>query len=483
MKNLFDNGSTSTSVKKLSAYVKPKPSGLSKDQDDCWSEKAVKSLVKKLKKSKLIEELEKALATQDPLTHCVYIPRSVDGRLQVSQRKCLPHVVYCRIWRYPEIVSPHQLRSVPHCIYPFSKKLDNVCVNPFHYEKIETPEVPPIVIKTKEEGTLQSSNLLMNNRFQLLNKKPSEWLKKIMTGYEREDGQVPNCELPLDSDDSAHYCETSVLSESAASAPPTPSLEDTSSSLNPRTEHMLSKQFSEKGESDVAVMEAALLDYAVEKSLTLEDNQKNPKLVAVEYREPPFWCTVAYYEHSQRVGDLFFGSGLQVCIDGFTNPSTDSGRFCLGLLSNSNRTVDVVEARRQIGRGCRFYTCGNEIYLECLSDQAIFVQNANCNRRHGLHLATVCKIPSRCALCVFKKDEFAYLVEKCVPFGFEAVYALTRLCSVRFSFIKGWGSKYKRQRITDTPCWIDAYFNGPLQWLDSVLKQMGTPPYKCSSFT
>uniref|UniRef100_A0A0N5A8D4 MH2 domain-containing protein n=1 Tax=Syphacia muris TaxID=451379 RepID=A0A0N5A8D4_9BILA len=291
----------------------------------------------------------------------------------------------------------------------------------------------------------------------------------MMSVDEREDGQVPNCELPLDGGHNTDYCDiSSVLSDSISPTSHTPSNDDTNNAV---------EQYNEKTANNIGATEASLLDYAL-KCLLLSAN-----LVAVEYREPPFWCTIAYYEHSQRVGDLFFGSGVQVCIDGFTNPSTDSGRFCLGLLSNSNRKQDIVDVRRQIGRGCRFYTCGNEIYLECLSDQAIFVQNANCNRRHGLHLATVCKIPSHCTLCVFKKDEFAYLVEKCVPFGFEAVYALTRLCSVRFSFVKGWGSKYKRQRITDTPCWIDAYFNGPLQWLDSVLKQMGPPSHKCSSFT
>lgn len=65
--------------------------------------------------------------------------RSLDGRLQVSQKKCLPHVIYCRMWRYPDLASTHQLKSVVHCRFPFNKKLENVCVNPYHYEKVETP--------------------------------------------------------------------------------------------------------------------------------------------------------------------------------------------------------------------------------------------------------------------------------------------------------------------------------------------------------
>uniref|UniRef100_A0A182P6G3 MH1 domain-containing protein n=1 Tax=Anopheles epiroticus TaxID=199890 RepID=A0A182P6G3_9DIPT len=40
-----------------------------------WSEKAVKSLAKKMKKSSALEELERALTAQSCRTKCIPIPR------------------------------------------------------------------------------------------------------------------------------------------------------------------------------------------------------------------------------------------------------------------------------------------------------------------------------------------------------------------------------------------------------------------------
>lgn len=57
------------------------------EEDSEWSDKAVKSLVKKLKTKGGLQELERALETEgrEP-TGCVTIERSLDGRLQVSQK-------------------------------------------------------------------------------------------------------------------------------------------------------------------------------------------------------------------------------------------------------------------------------------------------------------------------------------------------------------------------------------------------------------
>jgi len=49
------------------------------DGEDKWSEKAVKSLAKKLKKSGGLEDLEKAITTQDPNSKCITIPRYVQS--------------------------------------------------------------------------------------------------------------------------------------------------------------------------------------------------------------------------------------------------------------------------------------------------------------------------------------------------------------------------------------------------------------------
>lgn len=61
--------------------------------------------------------------------------------------------------------------------------------------------------------------------------------------------------------------------------------------------------------------------------------------------------------------------------------------MCLGHI------VTVVPLNSVPGRGVRLYYIGGEVFAECLSDSAIFVQSPNCNQRYGWHPATVCKIP------------------------------------------------------------------------------------------
>ncbi|MEE6503555.1 hypothetical protein FKM82_004856 [Ascaphus truei] len=134
-------------VKRLLGWKKGEQNG----QEEKWCEKAVKSLVKKLKKTGQLDELEKALTTQSISTKCITIPRSLDGRLQVSHRKGLPHVIYCRLWRWPDLHSHHELRAMEMCEYAFNMKKDEVCVNPYHYQRVETPVLPPVLVPRHTE--------------------------------------------------------------------------------------------------------------------------------------------------------------------------------------------------------------------------------------------------------------------------------------------------------------------------------------------
>ncbi|MBZ3877116.1 Protein mothers against dpp [Sciurus carolinensis] len=70
------------------------------DGEENWSETAgVAALVKKLKKKKgAMEELEKAMSCPRQPSHCVTILCLLDGRLQVSNWKALPHILYCCMW-------------------------------------------------------------------------------------------------------------------------------------------------------------------------------------------------------------------------------------------------------------------------------------------------------------------------------------------------------------------------------------------------
>ncbi|XP_076305154.1 mothers against decapentaplegic homolog 3-like isoform X6 [Tachypleus tridentatus] len=348
--------------------------------EDKWSEKAVKSLVKKLKKTGGLDELEKSITTQDSKTKCITIPRSLDGRLQVSHRKGLPHVIYCRLWRWSDLQSHHELQAVENCEYAFNLKRDEVCVNPYHYQRIESPALPAILVP-------------------------------------RQTGDIP-VDLPSPDD----YTNS------------VPDNTDFPSGLEnqtfPLTETPPPGYMSEEGDSHeqngTDSMDSSIL------------SSPSPPLDVqpVTYTEPAFWCSISYYELNTRVGETFHASQPSLTVDGFTDPSS-SERFCLGLLSNVNRNPVVEQTRRHIG----------------------------------------------CNLKIFNNQEFAALLAQSVSQGFEAVYQLTRMCTIRMSFVKGWGAEYRRQTVTSTPCWIELHLNGPLQWLDRVLTQMGSPRIPCSSMS
>ena len=389
--------------------------------------------------------MEIALSNPNQPSKCVTIPRSLDGRLQVSHRKGLPHVIYCRVWRWPDLQTHHELKPIDSCQYPFSSQQNEVCINPFHYERIESPVLPPVLVPKHVEFAPGYS--VLHKSFVDHESTPSVcYSPDIFKQQQNNNNQYqhqPKYNCHHHNHQSPNYTSSSISSMNQS---------EDSSMYSPN-------------------------------SVTSNHESDSLLTTSVAYREPTHWCSISYYELNVRIGEIFHASSHSIYVDGYTDPSSSGRKLCLGILNNVNRNSTTENTRKHIGKGIHIYYINGEVYIECLSDAAIFVQSRNANVFHGFHPSTVCKLPPGCSLRIFNNLYFAQILNESINKGYDAVYELSKMCIIKISFVKGWGADYHRQDVTSCPCWIEFRLHGPFQWLDKVLKEMGSSINPISSMS